>query len=134
MQAAVGLSQLDKLPGFIAPAQRQLRTSCEGLAACAEHLILPEATAGSDPSWFGLPITVRRRRPGPAGVIAGLEAAADRHPAAVRRQPPAPARLPGDPRARGGTPGRGPVMARHLSGWASIPGLTRPMLDHVATT
>jgi CDP-6-deoxy-D-xylo-4-hexulose-3-dehydrase len=31
----------------------------ERLAACAEFLILPQATPNSDPSWFGFPMTIR---------------------------------------------------------------------------
>jgi CDP-6-deoxy-D-xylo-4-hexulose-3-dehydrase len=35
----------------------------ERLADCEEFLILPEATEGSDPSWFGFPITLRDNAP-----------------------------------------------------------------------
>jgi CDP-6-deoxy-D-xylo-4-hexulose-3-dehydrase len=31
----------------------------EQLKTCKEHLILPEATPNSDPSWLGFPITIR---------------------------------------------------------------------------
>ena len=63
MQAAVGVSQLKKLPGFIAARKRNFARLSEGLAPLSEHLLLPRATAGSDPSWFGFPITVRPQAP-----------------------------------------------------------------------
>jgi CDP-4-dehydro-6-deoxyglucose reductase, E1 len=59
MQAAVGVAQLSKLDGFAARRRENfayLRTALEPLA---DVLILPEPTPGSDPSWFGFPITVR---------------------------------------------------------------------------
>jgi len=59
MQAAVGVSQLDKLDGFIAARKRNFRLLSEGLARHAGRLILPRATPDSDPSWFGFPITVK---------------------------------------------------------------------------
>lgn len=58
MQAAVGLAQLDRLDGFIADRRRNFALLKEGLADLADTLILPEATAGSEPSWFGFPITL----------------------------------------------------------------------------
>ncbi len=59
MQAAVGLSQLDRAPDFIAARRRNFKLLTEGLRDLQDHLILPEATANSDPSWFGFPIAVR---------------------------------------------------------------------------
>lgn len=59
MQAAVGVSQLQKLPSFIERRKANFRALREGLADLQEFFILPEATAGSDPSWFGFPIAVR---------------------------------------------------------------------------
>ena len=63
MQAAVGVAQLKKLPGFVAARKRNWARLSEGLAPLAAHLILPRATPGSDPSWFGFPITVRPEAP-----------------------------------------------------------------------
>ncbi|MDQ3435657.1 MAG: lipopolysaccharide biosynthesis protein RfbH [Actinomycetota bacterium] len=63
MQAAVGVAQLDKLPGFIEARRRNFGRLHEGLSHLEEHLILPEATPNSDPSWFGFPIAVRREAP-----------------------------------------------------------------------
>jgi CDP-6-deoxy-D-xylo-4-hexulose-3-dehydrase len=59
MQAAIGVAQLAKLPGFIQARRNNFRLLHEGLSDLQESLILPEATVGSDPSWFGFPIGVR---------------------------------------------------------------------------
>ncbi|MDH4248158.1 MAG: lipopolysaccharide biosynthesis protein RfbH [Deltaproteobacteria bacterium] len=58
MQAAVGLSQIEKLPGFIEKRKVNFDLLKTGLADVAESLILPEATRHGEPSWFGFPITV----------------------------------------------------------------------------
>ncbi len=63
MQAAVGVSQLKKLPGFIAARRRNFAYLHAGLQDLQEHLILPQATPNSDPSWFGFPIAVREDAP-----------------------------------------------------------------------
>jgi len=59
MQAACGLAQLDKAPGFIETRKNNFKFLLEGLSNCQEFLILPEATPHSDPSWFGFPITLK---------------------------------------------------------------------------
>ncbi len=59
MQAACALAQMDRLPGFIEARKRNFASLKERLKTCEEFLILPEATPGSDPSWFGFPITLR---------------------------------------------------------------------------
>jgi len=59
MQAAVGVAQLKKLPGFIEARKRNFSHLKAGLKALEEFFILPEATANSDPSWFGFPLLVR---------------------------------------------------------------------------
>ena len=59
MQAACALAQMDRLPDFIEARKRNFAFLKERLKSCEEFLILPEATAGSDPSWFGFPITLR---------------------------------------------------------------------------
>jgi len=58
MQAAVANAQLDRLPGFIERRKDNFHILREGLADLQEHLILPEPTTGSDPAWFGFPLTV----------------------------------------------------------------------------
>ncbi len=59
MQAAIGCAQLQKLPAFIEARRKNWRVLREGLSSLDERFILPEATANSDPSWFGFLLTVR---------------------------------------------------------------------------
>ncbi len=59
MQAACALAQMDRLPGFVEVRKRNFNILKDRLKTCEEFLILPEATTGSDPSWFGFPITIR---------------------------------------------------------------------------
>jgi CDP-6-deoxy-D-xylo-4-hexulose-3-dehydrase len=59
MQAAVGLAQLQKLPEFIAARRRNFEYLSQGLADLKEWLLLPTAAPGSEPSWFGFPLSVR---------------------------------------------------------------------------
>ncbi len=59
MQAAVGLAQLAKLPGFITARQRNFRLLYEGLQAHGDMFILPRATEHAEPSWFGFFLTLR---------------------------------------------------------------------------
>ncbi len=59
MQAAVGLSQLDRVEDFIAARRRNFALLTEGLTPFEDAFILPKATPNSDPSWFGFPLTVR---------------------------------------------------------------------------
>ena len=63
MQAAVGVAQLQKLDGFIEARQRNFALLREGLRDLEEFFVLPEATAGAEPSWFGFPIAVRAGAP-----------------------------------------------------------------------
>ena len=63
MQAAVGVSQLKKLPHFIQRRKENYAYLREKLEPLQEFLELPEATAHSDPSWFGFPITLRENAP-----------------------------------------------------------------------
>jgi len=58
MQAAIGLAQLDRIDEFVAARRRNFVYLSEHLASLSGQLVLPEATGGSDPSWFGFPITL----------------------------------------------------------------------------
>ncbi|HBF35308.1 TPA: lipopolysaccharide biosynthesis protein RfbH, partial [Candidatus Sumerlaeota bacterium] len=59
MQAAIGCAQLKKLDGFIAARKKNFQTMRKALERYNEFLILPQATPGSDPSWFCFLITVK---------------------------------------------------------------------------
>jgi len=63
MQAALGASQIEKLPKFIARRKENFQYLSAKLKPVEECLMLPEATPGSDPSWFGFPIGVRENAP-----------------------------------------------------------------------
>ena len=58
MQAACGLAQLDRLDEFVAKRRANFAHLKSRLEGASRHLVLPEATPGSDPSWFGFPITL----------------------------------------------------------------------------
>ena len=63
MQAAVGLAQLAKLGEFVAARRRNFAVLSEGMRDLEEFFILPRATPGSEPSWFGFPLAVRPGAP-----------------------------------------------------------------------
>src|SRR5258708_21190417 len=63
MQAAIGVAQLAKLPRFVADRRRTWNTFHDGLLPYEEFFILPKPTPGSNPSWFGFPLTVRSEAP-----------------------------------------------------------------------
>jgi CDP-6-deoxy-D-xylo-4-hexulose-3-dehydrase len=63
MQAALGASQIAKLPQFIARRKENFGYLRDALQPLEEYLVLPEATPGSDPSWFGFPIAIRENAP-----------------------------------------------------------------------
>lgn len=132
MQAAVGVAQLERLEGFIETRRRNFDYLRAGLADLQEHLILPEATSGTEPSWFGFPITLREK------------AAVDRHRLLLELQ----ARNIGTRLLFGGNLVRQPYMAGRnyrIAGpltnadvivdrtfWIGVyPGLGEPELDFV---
>jgi CDP-6-deoxy-D-xylo-4-hexulose-3-dehydrase len=63
MQAACGLAQLEQAQSFIEKRKENFEFLQKRLASCQDHLILPQATPNSEPSWFGFPITLREDAP-----------------------------------------------------------------------
>ncbi|MEO8303030.1 MAG: lipopolysaccharide biosynthesis protein RfbH, partial [Betaproteobacteria bacterium] len=59
MQAACALAQMERLEGFIAARKHNFAYLNDRLRSVEEFLILPEATVGTDPSWFGFLLTLR---------------------------------------------------------------------------
>lgn len=134
MQAAIGLSQLAKLEHFVARRKENFAYLYERLEG-VEGLILPRATEGSDPAWFGFPITLaddlalnredlmrhlEAKKIGTRLVFAGN----------LLRQP---AYRGIEHRVVGDLRGSDTVMTRSF--WLGVyPGLTQPMIDYVADT
>jgi len=133
MQAALGASQIEKLPHFIERRKENFRILRAALDPYANVLLLPEATPGSDPSWFGFPFGVREDAPFTRDdLVRGLE----EHKIGTRllfggnlaRQP---AYQGTDFRVIGDLKNTDFVMRNVL--WVGVyPGLTKPMLDHMA--
>jgi len=63
VQAAIGLAQLERLDGFIELRRRNWEYLKAGLKGLEEFMVLPVATEGSEPSWFGFAITVKQNAP-----------------------------------------------------------------------
>lgn len=59
LQAAIGCAQLARLDGFVAARKRNHGRLLDALRAYEDRLLLPQAPADTDPSWFCFVITVR---------------------------------------------------------------------------
>ena len=133
MQAAVGVSQLTKLPRFIERRKENYNYLKAALKPLEKFLILPDSAPGSDPSWFGFPLGVRENAPFKRK---DLIRALDAKKIGTRllfggnllRQP---AYEGCEYRVVGDLPNTDFVMNNVF--WIGVyPGLTRPMLDYVA--
>lgn len=135
MQAAIGLAQMDKLPEFIRRRNENFRYLETALDDLREWLILPEATPGAEPSWFGYPVAVRadapfsrtdlQRRLDEAKIGTRLLFAGD-----LTRQP---AYRDVEYRKVGDLPGT--TFAMNQVFWVGVyPGLSTEMLDFTAAT
>lgn len=132
MQAALGLSQLDKLDFFVQRRKENFHYLYSKLKDVKE-ILLPKATENSDPSWFGFPITLNpefdinreellrhldSRKIGTRLMFAGN----------IMRQP---AYLSQDFRVVGDLTNTDIVMKKTF--WVgTYPGLTNSMLDYIA--
>ena len=59
LQAAIGCAQLEKFPSFVEKRRQNFARLRDALAGLEDKLILPEAAAHSNPSWFGFLITCK---------------------------------------------------------------------------
>ena len=62
-QAALGLTQLEKLPDFISARKRNFKRLYDGLQHWEQYLVLPRWHPKADPAWFAFPMTVRPGTP-----------------------------------------------------------------------
>jgi CDP-6-deoxy-D-xylo-4-hexulose-3-dehydrase len=135
MQAAVGVSQLAKLPEFIQRRKDNFNYLKAALQPLEEYLILPRTEPAADPSWFGFPIGVRAEAPfqrddltralNDACIGTRLLFGGN-----LMRQP---AYAGCDLRACGELPNTDFVM-NHVFWVGVYPGLTQPMLEFVVAT
>ena len=61
MQAACGLGQLENLENFIKKRKANVDFLKKLLIDLQDEILLPEAELNSDPSWFGFPITLKKK-------------------------------------------------------------------------
>jgi CDP-6-deoxy-D-xylo-4-hexulose-3-dehydrase len=59
MQAACGLAQLESLEYFIERRRSNFKYFYNRLSSLNDYIELAEPTPGSNPSWFGFPITIK---------------------------------------------------------------------------
>jgi CDP-6-deoxy-D-xylo-4-hexulose-3-dehydrase len=140
MQAAVGVAQLAKLPAFTQARRRNYALLRDLLRSAEEALIMPEATPGADPSWFGFLMTVREDSPADRdALVTALENAKVQTRALfagnIVRQPVFDSmRAEGRGyRSVGDLPNTDRIMNDAF--WIGVyPGMTEEMLEHMART
>lgn len=135
MQAALGASQLTKLPAFIERRKENFAYLRQKLQPLEDLLVLPHATSGADPSWFGFPIGIRKNAP-----ISRLELTGALEAKKIGTRLLFGGNLARQPayegmqyRAIGALPNTDYVM-NHVFWIGVYPGLTEEMLEFVADT
>ena len=63
MQAAIGVAQMKKLPGFIKKRKNNFATLLRFFEKYEDCFVLPQPTPDSEPSWFGFPLLVKKEAP-----------------------------------------------------------------------
>lgn len=132
LQAALGLSQLDKIDRFVEARKANFRYLHERLKT-VEGLILPRATEHADPAWFGFPLTLDPAHPADRQELLRF---LDERRIATRlifagNLTKQPAYRDVDFRVVGDLRNTDIVMNRAF--WVgTFPGLTAPMLDYIA--
>lgn len=62
LHAAIGVAQIKRLPKFVQKRKDNFQYLRDKFKAFEDYFILPEATKGADPSWFGFLITIKSRK------------------------------------------------------------------------
>lgn len=62
LHAAIGVAQVDKLPGFIKRRKENFAYLTKRMAPFSDYFILPEAEKNSDPSWFGFLLSIKDKK------------------------------------------------------------------------
>ena len=62
LHSAIGVAQMDKLPGFIAKRKENFAYLYSKFKEFEEYFILPKATKNSEPSWFGFLLSIRNSK------------------------------------------------------------------------
>jgi CDP-6-deoxy-D-xylo-4-hexulose-3-dehydrase len=135
MQAALGCSQIDKLPHFIARRKENFAYLKRALQPLSEFLQLPVAGENADPSWFGFPIGIK---PGAPFTRDQLTASLEAQKIGTRllfagnllRQPA----YEGWEYRVVGTMTNSDYVMNHVFWIGVFPGLTPEMLDHIVQT
>lgn len=63
LQAAIGVAQLGKVHNFVLKRKENFAFFHDRLSRWERYLVLPQATPGAEPSWFGFLMTVRPDAP-----------------------------------------------------------------------
>jgi CDP-6-deoxy-D-xylo-4-hexulose-3-dehydrase len=133
MQAAIGIAQLDRVEWFHSRRRENFASLDSAMRDLEDRLILPRTLAGSDPSWFGYPFTLRD---GDSETRRQLqifleERAIDSRLLLAGNMTRQPAYLPLDHRISGSLSGADLITEGSV--WVGChPGLSRPMLDWLA--
>ena len=129
MQAAIGARAARPARGVRRGAAPEPRVPARGAGATTPTTCCsPRRRPAPRASWFGFAITVRPEAPYSRARPRHLpRGARHRHPPAVRRQPAAPARLPGRPRTASSATSPSPTSWPSGSFWIGCyPGLDGP--------
>ena len=137
LQAALGCSQLDKLPQFVAARRRNFARLHETLSAAGvdQFLRLPRATEGCEPSWFGFPIGLEEGCPVTRNAMVQhlYERKIDTRLLFGGNLTKQPAYAKVDYRVVGDLANTDYVMNNVF--WVGVyPGLTPPMIDYIANS
>ncbi|MCM8788190.1 MAG: lipopolysaccharide biosynthesis protein RfbH [Candidatus Omnitrophica bacterium] len=63
LQAAIGVAQIEKLPGFIKARKKNFNQLYNFFKKYERFFILPEWPENSEPAWFGFPLLIKKNAP-----------------------------------------------------------------------